>query len=101
MKNVSTILILILCPLFLKLTGTEPPPGGNWKCTALDPRTLALSGDCDELQQALFQQRLAVRNAGKRQPRWAVEFNFHSCHINSLLRIVQLLWDIFSSIACA
>lgn len=60
------------------LSGAEPPRG-SWKCTALDPRTLALTGDYGALQTELFRQKFKARNHGGRLlPRWAEDFNFHA-----------------------
>ena len=78
-KHVSIWMILILC-LFIPrpAEADDLPPRGNWKCTALDSRTLVLTGDYDELQQSLFRQKSAARDTGRKLPRWAEEFNFHA-----------------------
>ena len=78
-KYVFVWMTLILCLLIPKLTGADDlPPRGSWKCTVLDPRTLVLTGDYDELQQTLFRQKSAARDTGRKLPRWAEEFNFHA-----------------------
>ena len=54
-------LIFVLC-CCLMLTGLYAAPvRGNWKCVALDPAHLALTGDYSELQDQLFKERYTAR----------------------------------------
>ena len=72
--------LLLAMLLTLTAAGAEPLPRGRWQCTALDPRTLALTGDYSELQTALFRQRLDERDRSVRRLAggWAADFNFQT-----------------------
>ena len=54
------------------------PVRGQWKCVALGPSTLALTGDYTEVQDQLFRKRFAERRktAWKKVPNWAAEQGF-------------------------
>ena len=75
----SFLLPLLSFLLTLTVSGAEPPPRGLWKCTALDPQTLVLTGDYTDLQRELFQRRYAERlQIARKLPAWAMKNNFNS-----------------------
>lgn len=79
MKRFLLLTIFLLAFLPSGAAVSAEPPRGTWKCTALDPRTLALTGDYNKLQMKLFHQKKAARDPnGRSLPRWAEEFNFHA-----------------------
>ena len=52
-------------------------PRGEWRCVALTPRVLALTGDYSDLRLRLFKERIAARRRGKlRLPKWKKELFF-------------------------
>ena len=55
------------------------PVRGQWKCVALGPSTLALTGDYMEVQEELFRKRFAERRKSfwHKPPRWALDQVFH------------------------
>jgi endoglucanase len=53
-------------------------PRGEWRCVALTPRLLALTGDYQELQLQLFRRQMEKRLTTKKKlPKWAKEFIFN------------------------
>ena len=75
----TNFFLAFFLPAARGLADPAVPPRGTWKCTALDPRTLALTGDYSDLQRELFRQKKAARNPnGLHRPRWAEEFDFHA-----------------------
>ena len=61
------------------LTAAAGLPQGNWKCVALSPDHLALTGDYGELQNILFLKHFAKRNKAARRKLtgWAADFVFN------------------------
>ena len=83
----------------LSVPGGEPPPQGRWQCTALDARTLALTGDYGELQDALFLRRINVRSRfASRQPKkgWAAESKFHTAGTEAIAQYRPAVAEMFA-----
>ena len=74
---------LSLCAACLALAAAafagDELPRGQWKCVALDPTHLAMTGNYMELQDRLFRQRLDIRRktAVRELTGWAEELNFY------------------------
>ena len=77
MRQFTTIFALLLL-LPLACPAAEPDLRGQWKCTALDPQTIVLTGDYFQLQRELFQKRFQERRrqAGGLLAKWAQESTF-------------------------
>ena len=98
----SCILVLLLFLLTAAAAENTVQLQGSWKCLALDPYHLALSGDYSELQRQLFLQchdahikdNLKIR---KFLPGWAKEFQFQISGTEAINlyrpRLVKLLRD--------
>ena len=76
MKKRFFISLVLFCAHFA--FGEELPLRGEWKCAALDPGTLVLTGDYVKLQRQLFAAKAAARRSSRPLPRWAEEFRFHA-----------------------
>ena len=93
-------LTIVLFSFFLILSELcAEPVRGRWKCVALGPSALALTGDYTDAQEELFRQRFAERRktAGSRMPRWAADLCFQLAGTEAIARyrpeIVSLLRD--------
>ena len=72
--------LIVFAFSFLLLTDLAAlPVQGSWKCAALTPSHLVLTGDYSELQNQLFQKHFSARRDSfrRRLPRWAADFCFH------------------------
>ena len=85
--------------IFAAAAGAEELPRGEWRCVALTPRLLALTGDYSELQLRLFEQRMAERRGAgkKRLPLWGRETRFNLVGTEAIAayrpRVVEMLRD--------
>ena len=73
------ILVLsLLCVVAGASRGAELPHG-QWRCVALTPRHLALTGDYSQLRLRLFRERFASRRSriSRKSPQWAKDFCFN------------------------
>ena len=72
-------LTIVFFSFFLLAEVCAAPVRGQWKCVALGPSTLALTGDYSEVQEQLFRKRFAERSKSvwKKIPKWAVEQRFN------------------------
>ena len=79
--------------------GSDSPPRGEWKCVALTPRHLALTGDYFELQRRLFSRRMAERRhmVKKERRAWVLDFNFSFAGTEAIAQyrptVVKMLRD--------
>ena len=81
-KNILTALSLIGAATVCG----APPPRGEWRCVALTPRHLALTGDYSQLQRELSQKRLAerVKMSEKTYRGWMKELRFYLAGIDAV-----------------
>ena len=101
MERMKRLLYSVLPALLLlgqTAAGLElPPPRGDWKCTALTPQTLVLTGDYSRYQRELFLQLQAGAKTGKPLPGWKKDgmFNVRGTEAIAAYRpkIVRLLAD--------
>ena len=70
--------IFFVFSLLLSAVCAEPVRG-NWKCAALGPSTLALTGDYSDLQEQLFRKCFTARRPSdnKKRPRWVLDLRFN------------------------
>ena len=93
------ITYLVLLSSVAALSAPASGPRGEWRCVALTPKVLALTGDYSELQRQLFLQRMAARRRTGRGilPKWATEYRFHISGTEAIAmyrpRVVELLRD--------
>ena len=93
--------ILLLLPWLTVLGGAEMlQPDGDWRCVALTPRHLALTGDYIRQERKLFSSRFApggVDAALRKLPKWSVEQRFRCAATEAIAsvrpRTVELLRD--------
>ena len=87
----AAILIVLTA---MKLCGGDQPRG-EWRCVAMTPYLLALTGDYHELQLQLFRQCMEKRFAQKKLPRWAKEYRFNIAGTEAIAmyrpRVVEML----------
>ena len=97
MRHMKTPCLFLLLASFIGLSAASPEPRGEWRCVALTPKILALTGDYSELQRRLFMRRMAERRSmtSKKLPKWAKEFRFHISGTEAIAmyrpRVVELL----------
>ena len=98
LRNIKILLMALLLPLSgANLRAARPEPRGEWRCVALTPRVLALTGDYSELQRRLFLERMEQRRrmTKKEPPEWAKEYRFHISGTEAIAmyrpRVVELL----------
>ena len=75
------------------------PFRGQWRCVALDPRHLVLTGDYAEVQEQLFQKHYAGRRKSvrRRLAGWAADYCFNISGTEAIAeyrpRVTALLRD--------
>lgn len=93
-QRIATVIVLLLTA---PLRAEPSEPRGEWRCVALTPRVLALTGDYSELQRRLFLRRMEQRKrmTRKKLPQWAKDFRFHISGTEAIAayrpRVVELL----------
>ena len=100
MKNGSCkSLISALLLLSAGAASGAPLPQGEWRCVALTPRHLALTGDYSQLQSRLFRERWQMRKnrLGAKSPQWAWEAGRDIAGIEAIAayrpQVVKMLRD--------
>ena len=101
MKRVSHKIMTVLLPLALTAAAYagDAPPQGEWRCTAMTPRVLALTGSYRKLELKLFRDCLdrRLRMPKQNTRAWAIELRFHLSGLEAanmyLPRAVGMLRD--------
>lgn len=95
----SSLFGLLLLLAAGQQASAQPEFRGEWRCTALTPRHLALTGDYLKLQRELFRKRLEERRKMTRKPmpKWAKDYRFHISGTEAIAacrsQVVPLLRD--------
>ena len=90
--------ILLLLPWLITACGIKPEkPQGDWRCAALTPQCLALTGDYTRTERALFRQYYSGRYNLLRMSRRDQELRFTlaavKAHFELRPRLVAMLRD--------
>ena len=79
------LFLMLLLPAFGVFAAE--PPRGEWRCVALTPRYLALTGDYSELQRKIFLELMEEhRESFARKPQWARDFIFNVTGIKAIVK---------------